>query len=249
MKAELLPPPNGKLLPKLPQPRGGADQSARGFTRLELAVTTGMVLLLMVLALPAVANKARSQQAGCWNNLRQIGRAYHEWANEHGHLFPYSILQARGGTAAIPNAWGQFGVLTNELKSPQVLVCPSDDKKRPAGNFSTNPEQGFFHANFRNSAVSYFLAHPFWRQPRYILAGDRNIQVDRTSVNCSQFGIGVCEIESKTLNIARWTNNMHVGLGHFLHADGGVDFIDNSNLPAMLFNDGSDNGAMHLAMP
>ncbi len=224
-------------------------KSRSGFTRLELFTVMGGIGLLMAIAVPALANKARSQQAGCFNNLRQIGRAFHLWGSDHGNRFPFTLTPADGGTGGSPNAWVQFGVLSNELASPQVLVCPSDDKKRPVGEFSTNPERGLFHANFRNSAVSYFVSHGFWRYPRAVIGGDRNIATDSTGLSCSMFGSGIAAIMPMSLTRAAWTNNLHVGVGHLLHVDGGVELTDNPNLSWTLRNSPTDFNRLHMAIP
>jgi hypothetical protein len=68
--------------------------------------------VLAALALPALTkNKEKAQTVACVNNLKQIGLASLMWAAEHGNRFPTS-----------------FQILTNELASPGVLICPADKR-------------------------------------------------------------------------------------------------------------------------
>jgi prepilin-type processing-associated H-X9-DG protein len=144
----------------------------------------------------------------------------------------------------------QFSIFTNELATPKILACPSDTK-RPASEFSTNPERGLFHANFRNSAISYFLGHPLSQTPKGILAGDRNMRVSEPIVSCSVFGNSPTNIRIRpTVDTAvAWTNGLHMNVGNFLYLDGQVDQLSNIGLQKVLAQPVDDNGSLHLLMP
>jgi prepilin-type processing-associated H-X9-DG protein len=224
------------------------------FSRIELCAVLGALVLAGSVALPAVATRARSEQAACVSNLRQIGRAHQVWMNDREGVLPSFVPVSQGGARNFPNpstaAWVQFSILTNELSTPKVLACPSDTK-RPASEFSTNPERGLFHANFRNSAISYFLGHPVPQTPRGILAGDRNIRVTEAIINCSVFGSSPSSIWVKpTVDTSvRWTNGLHMNAGNFLYLDGQVEQLSNIGLQKVLTQPVDDNGALHLLMP
>jgi hypothetical protein len=200
------------------------------FTRLDLVVVAGSVFLVLALALPALASKARSQQAVCFNNLREIGRAFHLWGNDHGNLFPLYVPPAQGGTfvgmtGGGTTTWVQYGALSNELSSPQLLACPSDNR-RVATEFSSDPNKGLFHNNFRDNAISYFIcADADWKLPWMLLGGDRNIKWDNFDATCSSAGTPVYRLAGSTSG--RWTNSLHLNAGHWLYVDGRVSFVDN----------------------
>src|SRR2546423_1347175 len=113
----------------------------KGFSRLELVVVLATLFLLAAVALPGLANnRARSEQVSCLSNLRQIGHAFHLWANDHGDKNHWWTPISEGGTYLAPgetapwpfgpslrnNSYFQFAWISNELATPQILVCPGD---------------------------------------------------------------------------------------------------------------------------
>src|SRR5207249_767899 len=139
--------------------------SDRGFTRLELVMVLATLGLLAGVALPVLAGtKSRSQQIGCFNNLRQIGKAFQLWGNDHQDQKPCRTPWQEGGTyvsstAGAPgwviaglqnNVYWQFFWLSNELATPKILACPGDATVRMARNFSPTFDGGFLNANYKN---------------------------------------------------------------------------------------------------
>jgi hypothetical protein len=78
---------------------------------------------------PFARQKAKEERVRCISNLKQIGLASRIWMNTHGHVNPPDLR-----------------ALQKELKSPALLVCPSDMANLPA------PESWEF---FDPSRVSY----------------------------------------------------------------------------------------------
>src|SRR5687768_7449083 len=75
--------------------------SPKAFTRLELAFVLASVSALALLAMPVLGNnKVRSERVSCWNNLRQIGRAFHAWSAEHENQNPWIAPANKGGQNA-----------------------------------------------------------------------------------------------------------------------------------------------------
>src|SRR6266853_5378131 len=99
----------------------------RAFTRLELSVVLATLGLLAAIALPVLAgSRTHSEQAMCFSNLRQIGHAFHLWANDHGDRNPWLTPYLEGGTFNTPsglknNAFYQMGWVSNELQTPKIL--------------------------------------------------------------------------------------------------------------------------------
>jgi len=223
------------------KPDGSA--SRRAFTRLELVMVGAMLVLLTGIALPVLANsKLRGEQAMCFNNLRRIGHAFQLWANDHEDRNPWVTPVSEGGTfsSANPlkaNAYFQMGMVSNELATPQVLICPSDRGvgalRRMAGDFSyTNAEGGFFVPGFRNAALSYIIGlHSFPDASRAILSGDRNIRWDGLNQSCSA-GINSCALiwGGSNPSAAAWTNAIHGESGNLLFNDGRVAEVSNAGL-------------------
>jgi hypothetical protein len=193
------------------------------FTRPELFVILAVLSLLVFVVLPALANnRPRSARVICANNLRQLGVGFQLWGNDHGDKVPFELYPAEGGTRLhplAPNVWLHFSWLSNEIASPRILHCPSDDG-RPAMDFSGLPSGGYLHPNFLNRSTSYFLSHSLGQiiWPTTFISGDRNVGGGRIQGD-SVFGTSLGLLNS---GFAWWTNGLHESQGNILRSDGAV---------------------------
>ena len=86
----------------------------------------------------------RSSRLGCVNNLKQVGLAFRTWAIDNDGRFPFNVSTNTGGTMEFcatgtdgfdSNAALHFQVMSNELSTPRILVCPKDEARKPASEF------------------------------------------------------------------------------------------------------------------
>jgi competence protein ComGC len=208
------------------------------FTRIELAVVLAVLAVLLLITLPLLANNARrSDQAGCLNNLRQIGIAFQTWGNDHEDRRPWFVPMNEGG--AISNtfrseAYFLYTFLSNHI-APGVLIDPAEiaPNKRRAENWAFTPNGGFLHSSFKNNAVSYMLGLHTSFDANNILAADRHVQFDAARF-CPVGGITAVVPLGTGPAFRGWTNNVHGIAGNLLGNDGHVEYASQERLRAIL---------------
>ncbi len=206
-----------------------------GLTLVELLVVIVVVIFLAMMLLPSTTGgKARSTRILCVNNLRQVGIAETVWAGDHGDKFSFQLSQTNGGTMEFTtgaNAWRHFQVLSNELFTPRILICPEDD-------FHTAAATNF---NFlSNSNLSYFIGlDSTVTNPQGLLSGDCNI------TNGTSIKNGILELT--TNQPAAWTAGTHKKVGNVTLSDGSVQQVSITGLRIAVENAGVFTN--HLQMP
>lgn len=201
------------------------------FTVVELLVILAVIILLGVLMTPPMYHKRyRATRIACMHNLRTIGVSFYTWALDHSNQFPARLTGTFGSSQEhAGEAFRHFQILSNELVSPLVVVCPADTR-RPAKDFGPS---------FSNTNVSYFVNLEATNDPpQMFLAGDRNITNGAPPIN------GILTLT--TNSVVGWTHEMHNLVGHVLLADGSVQQLSRSKLNQSLRFSGGTN---RLAMP
>src|SRR5438105_15916827 len=107
-----------------------------GFTLIEALTVVFVLVVLGGLILPASnGNRFKSERVQCVNNLKNIGLALRIFATDNADRFPWEVPVADGGTRelhALGAPFHTFKVLSNELSTPKILVCPQDKAKKAA---------------------------------------------------------------------------------------------------------------------
>jgi hypothetical protein len=109
-----------------------------------------LAILLPVLAAAKhkaeVINSENTPVNNSENNLKLIGLAFRIWEGDHHDQYPFNVSQAQGGVRELcqtdahgieQNPAAVFMVMSNELATPNILVCPNDPAKHPAAGFAT----------------------------------------------------------------------------------------------------------------
>jgi prepilin-type processing-associated H-X9-DG protein len=199
--------------------RPASHAGVKAFTRIELVVIVlvlGLIAGFLILSRIQTASKSRNE--ACLNNLKEVGIAFRLWPPDQLITYPMQTSKDRGGTSELigtGQVFVHFRALSNELRSPKILVCPADKQKTVATNFG----EGFSDAN-----LSYFLgldASEVW--PQSLLAGDRNLAAAGRPLEKGLFVL--------TTNVLlSWTKNIHNGHGNICYGDGSARFLTSDGL-------------------
>ncbi|EEF59315.1 type II secretion system protein [Pedosphaera parvula] len=205
------------------------DLGRRGrqaFTVLELMVVVFIVVILATLILPMMSRpRSRSTSIMCVNNLKQVGLGFRMWAGDNSDINPMHYKTNDFDGAKYSNSkqmFIYFQVMSNELSTPKIVVCPGDEKRSAATNFTSD---------FNSTKVSYFVGLDADETlPQSVLAGDWNLTNSVASKN------GVVNIT--TNGVSGWTKDIHQFSGNVALGDGSVQKVSTMGLKGLIKSTG-----------
>ena len=187
-------------------------------------------------AVHRVVHQNQSSEIQCVNNLKQIGLAFRIWEGDNGDKLPMRVPAKKGGAmepALRGNVAPVFQVMSNELATPRILLCPADADRFAAKNFTTG---------FDNSTVSYFAGvDAADDKPAMFLSGDDNFAIGSRPVKS-----GLLLLLATNASVS-WTAARHVNRGNIGLADGAVMTTGSSTLRQLLVQTGVATN--RLALP
>jgi hypothetical protein len=214
-----------------------SNHKTAALTLVEVLVVIVVAFVLLIIAILPLA-KEKVKTMNCYSQLKAGGCAFWIWAGDNNNKFPMELSTNNGGTREwlIQGRVSEvFLVMSNELCTPRILVCPADSR-----TWVTNWSQ------FDNQHLSYFVGVDACYSTNFsdasmskFLFGDRNLTN----------GAGT---DKKILRLtanqtAGWTEEMHKSRGNICLANGLVLKLNNSNLRTSL--QGTSLSTNRLAIP
>jgi prepilin-type N-terminal cleavage/methylation domain-containing protein len=216
----------------------------KAFTLIELLVVIAIIAILAALLLPALAAaKRKAQRINCVSNIKQVGIGFRLWEGDNGDRYPMAISTLYNGskekiwcaantaqpTAATYGITNIFVVMSNELSTPKVLFCPSDNVR----NYTTN----FTALHYNDQNMSYFVCgDAVETYPQMILDGDRNIGT-ATAANIPATITNTLGLQWTGDPAAMWAwsgVDMHLRVGNVGMADGSAQQLTVAGLQTAL---------------
>jgi prepilin-type N-terminal cleavage/methylation domain-containing protein len=239
-----------------------AWKKTTGFTVIELLAVVAVLALLASAILPALARtKASVHRVNCTDNLKRISVAFQSWSSSHSDAYPMRVPASSGGYAdyiglrivsqgqsTTRGVFGIFMVLSNELASPHLLICPAENEVRLAATTFANtiPTGSTGMVPFTNDLnTSYFVGVDTTpSSPAMFLAGDHNMGADGNLVPTRGFvtAPSTYSPDFKVMlgtNFAvnagpGWLDTMHAKRGNVVLGDCSVQQLDRARLQALL---------------
>ena len=196
----------------------GSENPCRisAFARRELVTLVTVLSVLGCLGWLELSKARTRAKAICCNcNLKQIGLAFRTWALDHHKTNPMDVPTALGGTReylASGEVFRHFLVMSNELSTPRILVCPKD-RRVAVSDWGT----------LANNNLSYFVGFVTNAEnPQMFLSGDRDL------TNGALLSDRVLALTTNSL--AGWRGNIHREFGNIALADGSVQALSTARL-------------------
>ena len=192
-------------------------------------------IFLAFMFLPRFAKAAQARafsDIDCCGNLKQINLSFLLWAGDNNNKFPMEVSVANGGAKeliATGNVAACFQIMSNELSTPKILVCPADYNRVSATDFGND---------FNTSHISYFIGvDADTNYPQRFLSGDDNFQMNGSVVKS-----GLLQYPTHTpitwgpgrhgdVPVHHfWTPKQQVFFGNIGFADGSVSELSSAGL-------------------
>jgi prepilin-type N-terminal cleavage/methylation domain-containing protein/prepilin-type processing-associated H-X9-DG protein len=226
------------------------------FTLIELLVVIAIIAILAAMLLPVLAAaKRRAQRINCVSNLKQVDLSFRIWEGDNNNLYPMAVSTSAGGaeesvgsnnhtiTAATYPPQGLtnvFCVMSNELSTPKILICPADVAHNTAAtNFAQLGNTSPGAPGCGTNAIGYFVCGDANESyPQMVMTGDRHMGISSPGTAARGITITMAssnyQMENNETFWAWSANDLHLKVGNIGYADGSVAEVSVSGLQTAL---------------
>jgi len=237
-----------------------------GLTLIEVLMVIAVLMIFAAILLPGLLQPRphRSLRIQCVNNLKQVALAARVWEGDNNDRYPMAVYATNGGAyefihhtqqsatplTSTPSQIGTrpyqgrvFQVMSNELSTPKVLLCPADSFHSVAATNFWTAGQGF--GDFDLTKVSFFIGDDaIESDPQMVLFGDQNIGIQ---ANAGPGIPGAARFTSASVVTPgaigwnanagwAWTVDTHNKVGNLALADGSVQQVSITGLKNAMQN-------------
>lgn len=199
-------------------------QRNRALTIFEVLAVIAILVILAYIFLSALAAEKRGpSRINCISNLKQVNVSFLVWEEDNNNQYPMAVSVTNGGAMeliATGNVVACFQVMSNELSTPIILICPNDTNHIAATNFGND---------FKASHISYFVGADAINEksPQRLLSGDDNFRINGNLV-----GSGLLSLSTNVP--LEWGPDRHGYNGNLGFADGSVEEVSDGGLQGAL---------------
>ncbi len=133
---------------KLPAQFAGGGRAIAGFILgyISIPLSLAMAAFMFIRQAQMEENRREAQVIDAERDLKAIGISFKLWEGDHNDQFPFNVSQAQGGTLELcdrdsagfeKNLVPIFMVMSNELGTTRILVCPNDKTKQASADFAS----------------------------------------------------------------------------------------------------------------